>query len=100
MPDVVAATRRLLGAGPLPVKELGDRLAEQFPACRRSALAHVARERVPLVQLPPRGLWQRSGGVVYQTVENHLGRPTAEVDLRGAGAALPPRVRSGDARPT
>ncbi len=83
VPDVVAATRRLLGAGPLPVKELGDRLAEQFPGVPGSALAHVARERVPLVQLPPRGQWQRSGGVVYQTVEGHLGLPSGEVDLPG-----------------
>ena len=30
------------------------------------------------MQLPPRGLWKRSGGVVYQTVENHLGRPMTE----------------------
>jgi winged helix DNA-binding protein len=81
--DVVAATRRLLSAGPLPVKDLGDRLAESFPGAPGAALGQVARERVPLVQLPPRGLWRRSGGVVYQTVENHLGRPTAEVDLRG-----------------
>lgn len=82
VPDVVAATRRLLAEGPLPVKELGDRLAEAFPGVPGSALGHVARERVALVQLPPRGLWQRSGGVVYQTVENHLGRPTTEVDAR------------------
>lgn len=82
VPDVVAKTRRLLAEGPLPVKELGNRLAEAFPGVPGSALGHVARERAPLVQLPPRGLWQRSGGVVYQTVEKHLGRPTAELDVR------------------
>ena len=80
--DLVAEARRLLTAGPLPVKELGDRLAEAFPDAPAGALAHVARERAPLVQLPPRGLWRASGGVIYQTVENHLGRPTTEVDVR------------------
>ncbi len=78
---LVAETRRLLTEGPLPVKELGERLAEAFDA-PAAALAHVARERVPLVQVPPRGLWRRSGGVVYQTLENHLGRGPVEVDLR------------------
>ena len=79
--DVVAQTRRLLSEGPLPVRDLGRRLAQRFPDAPATALAHVARERVALVQLPPRGLWQRSGGVVYQTVEHHLGRPAVEVDL-------------------
>jgi hypothetical protein len=79
--DVVAAVRRILEEGPLPVRELGERLAELFPPVPAAALAHVARERVALVQVPPRGLWRRSGGVVYQTVENHLGRPTSEPDV-------------------
>jgi hypothetical protein len=78
---LVAVTRRLLDHGPLPVKELGERLAEEFPGVPAAALAHVARERVPMVQVPPRGLWGRSGGVVYQTVENHLGRRSTPVDV-------------------
>jgi hypothetical protein len=80
--DIVAETRRLLRAGPLPVKALGERLADAFPDAPAAALAHLARERAPLVQVPPRGLWRRSGGVVYQTVENHLGRPTVDADVR------------------
>ena len=80
VPDVVAATRRILADGPLPVKALGDRLATVFDA-PAGALAHVARERVPMVQVPPRGLWRRSGGVVYETIESYLQRPTTEVDV-------------------
>ena len=34
-----------------------------------------------MVQVPPRGLWKRSGGVVYQTMENYLGQPATEVDV-------------------
>jgi hypothetical protein len=82
VPDLVAATRRLLANGPLPVKQLGEGLVEAFPGVPAAALAHVARERVPLVQVPPRGLWRQSGGVVYQTVENHLGRAMTQVDVR------------------
>ncbi len=94
---LVTATRRLLEPGPLPVKELGERLAQIFPGVPAAALAHTARERVPMVQLPPRGLWQQSGGVLYQTVESWLGRPTTDTDvhelvrryLRAFGPATP-----------
>lgn len=78
--DVVAATRAVLRDHPLPVAELGERLAERFPGVPAEALTHTARERAPLVQVPPRGLWQRAGGVVYRTVEDHLGRETVVAD--------------------
>ncbi|MEO7352506.1 MAG: winged helix DNA-binding domain-containing protein [Marmoricola sp.] len=79
--DLVATTRRLLEAGPLRVKELGEQLAESFTGVPAGALAHAARERVPMVQVPPRGLWKQSGGVVYQSVESYLGAPMTEVDV-------------------
>lgn len=80
--DVVAATRTVLSRGPLTVKALGDRLADHFPGVPAAALGQVARERVALVQLPPRGLWRRSGGVVYETLEGFTGRRPAEPDPR------------------
>jgi len=78
--DLVATVRRLLEPGPLAVKQLGEQLAQVFPDVPAGALAHVARERVPMVQVPPRGLWKQPGGVRYQTVENYLGRPTTDLD--------------------
>jgi hypothetical protein len=81
VPELVAAVRTVLADGPLPVKQLGERLADVFPGVPAGALAHTARERAPLVQVPPRGLWKRSGGVLYQTVEEHLGRATTTVDV-------------------
>lgn len=80
--ELVRATRRVLADGPVPVKQLGERLAEVFPDVPAIALAHAARERMPLVQMPPRGMWRRQGGVVYQTVQNHVGRDGAEADVR------------------
>jgi Winged helix DNA-binding domain len=79
---LVAEVRRVLADGPLPVRELGERLADGFPGVPPAALAHAARERAPLVQVPPRGLWQRSGGVVYQPVDRYLRRETTLVDVR------------------
>jgi hypothetical protein len=80
IPDIVAATHQALADGPLPVKELGERLAGILEA-PAAALGHLARESVPLVQVPPRGLWGRSGGVVYQSVERHLRRSTTDIDV-------------------
>jgi len=80
--DLVAETRRILAEGPLPVKALAERLADTFPDVPAAALVHKARERAPMLQVPPRGLWKRSGGVVYQTMENYLGRQATEVDVR------------------
>lgn len=80
--DLVAVTRRLLDAGPMPFKQLGEALGTVYTEVPVAALAHLARERVPMVQVPPRGLWKRSGGVVYQTVEAFLGRPMREIDLK------------------
>lgn len=80
--ELDAAVRRILSDGPLPVGELGVRLAESFPGVPEGALRNAARERVPLVQLPPRGLWKQSGGVVYELVDRWLGQPLGEPDVR------------------
>jgi Winged helix DNA-binding domain len=82
VPELVSAVRDALEDGPLPVKQLGESLAEVFPGVPPSALAHTARERAPLMQMPPRGLWKQSGGVVYQTVERVVGRSMKEADVR------------------
>jgi hypothetical protein len=75
------AVRAVLDEGPLPVKELGEALASHFPDVPPNALAHLARVNQPLVQLPPRGAWKASGGVVYHYVDRWLGRPMAEPDV-------------------
>ena len=80
--ELEAVARKALSGGPLPVADLGTLLAEAFPGVPEGALRNAARERVPLVQLPPRGLWKRSGGVVYDLVDRWLDRPLAEPDPR------------------
>jgi hypothetical protein len=68
-----AAVRACLVDGPRPVSEIGEHLSGCFPGVPVGALTNAARETLALVQVPPRGLWQRSGGVVYQTMESWLG---------------------------
>lgn len=58
---LTAAGRELLESEPMTFAELGRRLAERFPDCDPEALGYAVREYVPLAQVPPRGLWGRSG---------------------------------------
>ena len=69
---LMKAAREELTSGPLGVKVLGERLAVRFPGCPANALATLLRVLTPLVQVPPRGLWKRSGGVRYERLENWL----------------------------
>jgi hypothetical protein len=75
--EVCAYGRQLCDAEPLTLGGLGALLAERWPQHEPFALANVVRNRVPLVQLPPRGLWGESGQAVHGTSEAWLGRPLA-----------------------
>jgi hypothetical protein len=69
-----------LAEGPLPMKQLGEVLATSFPGVPPNALAHLARVTQPLAQLPPRGAWKQSGGVVLQRIDRWLERPLLSPD--------------------
>jgi hypothetical protein len=71
---VLAFARRLL-ATPRSGPQLRDALAERFPELDPAALAYACRCRLALVQVPPRGLWGRTGQVTTATAESWLGRP-------------------------
>lgn len=66
--------RQVLADQPLTAKELGAALAERWPDREPGALAHAARGLLPLVQVPPRAVWGRSGLTKYHTAEHWLGR--------------------------
>jgi hypothetical protein len=83
---VAAAGRALVEEQPLTFRELGVRLAERWPDRDPATLAQAARALVPLVQLPPRAVWGRTGQVVVTSVEHWLGGPL-DGPLDG-GAAL------------
>lgn len=100
---VVEAGRALLDERPLTPGELGRRLAERWPDRDPSALAHAMRGRVPLVQVPPRGLWGASGRTTYAVAETWLGRPLDpdpspdDMVLRYLGAFGPATVADAQA---
>ncbi|GAA0499238.1 hypothetical protein Ade02nite_83250 [Paractinoplanes deccanensis] len=63
--ELVAAAREALAQKPMMFRELGRALAERFPGRDVTALGYAARAWLPMAQLPPRGLWGRSGRPVH-----------------------------------
>jgi hypothetical protein len=72
---LTAAGRAVLEQQPLTPKELGNVLAGQWPDHDPASLAYAIRNLVPLVQVPPRGLWNAGGPTRHTTAESWLGRP-------------------------
>ncbi|WP_233510961.1 winged helix DNA-binding domain-containing protein [Actinomadura craniellae] len=73
--EVAAAGRAAVEAEPLTFKRLGEALAGRWPDSDPRALVLAVRATVPLVQVPPRGLWGRSGQSAHTSAESWLGRP-------------------------
>ena len=73
--ELAAATRELVEGEPLAFGRLGTLLLDRWPGRDPMALAQTGRALVPLVQLPPRGVWGRGGRALHATVESWLGDP-------------------------
>ncbi|MFI0899558.1 winged helix DNA-binding domain-containing protein [Streptomyces sp. NPDC020983] len=70
---VTAEGRALLRERPRTPAELRAALAPRFPAADPAALVHALRSWLPLVQLPPRGVWGAGGGTTYGLLDEWLG---------------------------
>jgi hypothetical protein len=95
---VLAFARELLADNPLPGPKLRAALAVEFPDLDAPSLAYACRNHLALVQVPPRGVWSRSGAVTTTTLESWVGRAVTkrpsidEVVLRYFGAFGPATV--------
>ncbi|KQS99798.1 winged helix DNA-binding domain-containing protein [Cellulomonas sp. Leaf395] len=71
--ELTAMARTLVEAQPRVTTELGRLLAQRWPAVAPSTLAYAARATLPLVQVPPRGVWGRSGATTWTTAWTWFG---------------------------
>lgn len=97
--EVETAARRLLKNQPLTLDELGKLLSKKWPDRNPDALANAARAMVPLVQIPPRGIWGEGGLAFHAPAETWLGKrlcatlPLERVIYRYLAAFGPATVR-------
>jgi hypothetical protein len=72
--ELVHAGRELLEQQPRTTAGLRTALAERWPDRDPDSLAYGVRYLLPIVQMPPRGVWGSSGEPVWMTVEAWLGQ--------------------------
>ncbi|WP_127499211.1 winged helix DNA-binding domain-containing protein [Paenibacillus glycanilyticus] len=91
--------RKLVEEQPLTFSEIGKLLAPYWPDSDPEALAAAVRTYVPLVQVPPRGLWGESGQAIHTSAEVWMEQPMLEqpdveqLVLRYLGAYGPASVK-------
>lgn len=73
--EVVAVGRALLGEAPRTRSELVEGFAARWPDADADAMGYAIQYLVPLVQIPPRGVWGLSGRAVWALLEDWLGAP-------------------------
>ncbi len=75
--ELAAAVRELLAGEPLTARELGRKLVERGIGDDVEAIGNATRVHVPLVQVPPRGVWGAGGQAKYASLEAWTGRAPA-----------------------
>jgi hypothetical protein len=78
--EIAEAGRKILDETPQGTADAGRQLQQRWPDREHTVLGNALRNKLALVQLPPRGLWHSSGRAVCTTVENWLGRPQQAMD--------------------
>jgi len=73
--ELVDEARAVLTERPLTNQQLGRRLNQRWPDHDAISLGYAIRDLLGVVQVPPRGLWQRSGAAVLASVEAWIGSP-------------------------
>ena len=74
---LVEAGRALVEQRPLSREQLAPLLDERFPGYDALSLSYAITHLLPLVQVPPRGIWGRAGQATWTTLDSWVGRPLA-----------------------
>ena len=89
---LLRAARKLLDESPRSAAELRPLLMKRWPRRDGEALAAAAHFLLPLVQVPPRGIWGASGQARHTTLEAWLGKLSRRI-AGPADPSIPARVR-------
>jgi hypothetical protein len=96
--ELAAVGRALLDERPMPLAQLRAAFAERWPDRDPVSTAYAVAFLVPLVQIPPRGMWEASHRPTLAPVESWLGQslpadaPPDEMVLRYFAAFGPSTV--------
>jgi hypothetical protein len=95
--ELLRLAAALLAEQPRTRDELGTLLARRWPHADGRALAYAVTHHAALCQVPPRGVWGRTGPAAWAPVESWLGAPLRRVPtdaliLRYLGAFGPASV--------
>jgi hypothetical protein len=78
---LVDEVRAFVGEAARTPTEILAQLDARWPGRDRQTMTNAMRALVPLVQVPPRGVWRRSGAVKFAALEAWIGREVpASVD--------------------
>ncbi len=83
--DLAAAAAQaeaLLGGRSQTPKEIGAVLAEHWPEANPSWLGSLPKYLLPVVQVPPRGLWGQSATATYALLRDWVGREDPGYEAR------------------
>ncbi|WP_019632845.1 winged helix DNA-binding domain-containing protein [Actinomadura atramentaria] len=77
--DAVAHARDLCAEAPRSAKELRTLLGARWPEHDAAELARAVHYSLPLVQVPPRGVWGKGGAARHTTLDAWLGPVASDV---------------------